>query len=145
MISRIPTPNASVDTAHWPIVRVTIAGSPSEEEYRVTLGRLRALRIRSTPHAVVVDTRWLTAAPSDSVTAKIARFVCESTMLPGANQVAVVLVASDETAQRAIENVALAAGLTTPAPVVGQMEAALAYARLAVEDMRPQAQPGLEG
>src|SRR5690606_23522556 len=80
-ISRIPTPNTHIDTTSWPIVKVTLGAAPSEDEYRVALGRLRSLRTRATSHFIIADARRLTEAPSRFVEARIATFIYESTEL----------------------------------------------------------------
>jgi hypothetical protein len=101
MISRIPTPNALVDTSLWPIAKITLGVAPTEDEYRVALGRMRSLRARGVPHFVIVDARRLFEGPSRYVQMRIATFVFESVDLRTGGALGVAVVSSTDAVRSA--------------------------------------------
>jgi hypothetical protein len=128
MISRIPTPNAAVDTSWWPIVRVTLSAAPGNDEVRLTLGRLRALRVRLATHVVIVDTRQLDGALNGEVMQHIASFVYESTSMHDAGAAEVVVIATQQPVRAQFAELGSAFGCVVPIRVVGGMRSAFGSA-----------------
>ena len=129
MISRIPTPHAHVDTSRWPLVNVHLVGAPSDDEYRVTLGRLRSLRSRKTPHVVIIDARSLSEAPVSPSDARIAKFLHETATLRPIATEKVIVVASLHTVRHAFATLLSSSQDNAPISVVQEMHEALAEAR----------------
>lgn len=102
MISKIPTPNTKVDTSLWPVVKVTLGRGPSEDECRVTLGRLRALRTHNSPHFVVIDARKLAEVPSRYVEMRLCTFVFESAELGQGGAVGVAVISNNPLVDNAV-------------------------------------------
>ena len=129
VISRIPTPNALVDTSLWPVVKVTLGGRPSEDEYRISLGRLRALRTRNAPHFIVVDARELEIPPPRYVEMRILTFVFESIELAGNCALGVCVIATRDVLHRAVMALQHACNRTASKVLVFDMASAMDAAR----------------
>ena len=139
MISRIPTPNTHIDTTSWPIVKVTLGSAPSEDEYRVALGRLRSLRTRATSHVVIIDATRLTQAPSRYVEARIATFVYESAELRTGGIVAVAVIANGGLPERIVTDLQRTCCRTSANLLVTSMAAAVHRARAVLMDRAERA------
>jgi hypothetical protein len=132
MISRIPTPNANVYLSSWPVVLVRLTGAPSDDEYRVALGRLRTLRSRGAHHVVVVDARYLEAPPTGPSDARIAKFWHES-MARGRLGIRGMVVVATFPAIRHVFATLLPACIS----IVGDMGSGLARAQALLESDKP--------
>lgn len=138
MISRIPTPNTHIDTTSWPIVKVTLGAAPSEDEYRVALGRLRSLRTRATSHFIIVDASRLTEAPSRFVEARIATFIYESAELRTGGILAVAVIANRGLPERVVADLLRACCRQKADVLVTSMAAALQRARSVLTERADQ-------
>ena len=110
MISKIPTPNAIVDTSLWPVVKVALAQSPTEDEYRVCIGKLRLLRARGASHFIVVDATKVNEIPDRAMRERVAAFVNESMELETGAPVGVAVVATSDMAALAARAIFRACG-----------------------------------
>jgi hypothetical protein len=136
MISQIPTPNASVDASGWPLIMVRLSGAPSDEEYRLTLGRLRALRARRAPHAIIIDARLLDVAPNRSTDVRITRFLHECNSIGSVGAAEVIVLATLEPVRHVFSTMTRTSDEGSSISLVPDLGTALARAVAVLETTR---------